>query len=475
MGTTADKLNKVLQTKESIRVAINNKGGMLSKNDTFSSYATAIENIQTSADSICVDYLDIDGTLLKREYLDKGDTTTPPSNPNPDSEYLIFDSWSDTELTNITESKTIYAKYTTKDNATYIFIYIPSTNKEITLNFSGGVTSVDWGDGTIDTNLSHTYLTIGNYVIKVIGGASINYYILGSGNSSCVLKCYISNTIQSLGMYAFGGCSSLISISLPNSIAVLGQNSFERCYSLNSISLPNTLISIGSGVFSNCCSLTKIILPDSIRTLGDRVFSGCYSLTNINLPSSITSLGQNIFENCYSFTNIKLSNNITSISTSTFQGCHSLTSIKLPSDITSIGNYMFQGCYVLTNINLPNNITSLGYFAFGSCLSLTNITLPNNIVSIGTQGFYNCLSLTSIELPSGITSLGDRVFDQCYSLRTVIIRSANVISIQSNSFLNSAYNMKFYVPDNLVEDYKVATNWVNFTDRIYPISSLPKE
>ena len=49
MGTTADKLNKVLQTKEAIRTAINNKGGTLTTSDKFSDYATAIDNIQSGS------------------------------------------------------------------------------------------------------------------------------------------------------------------------------------------------------------------------------------------------------------------------------------------------------------------------------------------------------------------------------------------------------------------------------------------
>lgn len=49
MGTTADKLNKVLQTKEAIRTAINNKGGTLTETDKFSDYATAINNIQSGS------------------------------------------------------------------------------------------------------------------------------------------------------------------------------------------------------------------------------------------------------------------------------------------------------------------------------------------------------------------------------------------------------------------------------------------
>lgn len=45
MGTTADKLNKILETKEAIRTAINNKGGTLTTTDTFASYPSAIDSL----------------------------------------------------------------------------------------------------------------------------------------------------------------------------------------------------------------------------------------------------------------------------------------------------------------------------------------------------------------------------------------------------------------------------------------------
>ena len=408
MGTTADKLNKIFETKEAIRTAINNKGGTLTETDTFASYATAIDNIKSGGSgggeekSIYVDFLDGDGTLLKREYLDVGGTATPPDDPNLDSDYLTFSGWSDMEFTNITKIKTIYAIYITKDNATYIFIHIPTANKAIMLRFGGTVTSVDWGDGTTDATLSHTYSATGDYVIKVIGGTSIPTNILNSTNDNTfVLKCYLSNTIKGLNS-AFNQCFSLKSIILPKDIKVIGPSTFYQCFSLESINLPSTITAINS-----------------------QAFLGCYTLKNISFPSGVTSIGKGAFTNCYLLKNI-----------------------TLPSGVTSLDN-TFYGCYALTNINISSSITKLG----------------DNV-------FAYCHSLSSISLPSSITTLGSATFSSCYNIQQVIINANSVVTIQSNSFAKASYGTKFYVPDNLVEDYKVATNWVKFADRIYPLSSL---
>ena len=357
-----------------------------------------------STDKVSVTFLDADGTLLKREYLDIGGTATAPSNPTLDSDYLTFSGWSDTELTNITESKTIYATYTTKDNATYIFIHIPTANKAITLNFGGTITSVDWGDGTTDATKSHTYSAIGDYVIKVIGGTSISSYILGSSsNNYFVLKCYLSNTITSLGNSAFYYCYSLISIKLPSSITSIGISALSNCYSLKSIFLPNTITSMDDSSLYNCVSLTSVTLPNSITRLGENVLANCYQLKSIFLPNTITKIGIAILNNCF---------------------------------------------------------------------SLTSVTLPNSITSLPRSSLVNCYSLTSVILPNSLTNLDIYAIGYCYNLKQVIINADSVVTIQSDSFSANAYNTKFYVPDNLVEDYKVATNWVKFADRIYPLSSL---
>ena len=58
MGTTAQKLNKILETKEAIRTAINNKGGTLTTTDTFASYPTAIDSLPSGGDNTLKKLLD---------------------------------------------------------------------------------------------------------------------------------------------------------------------------------------------------------------------------------------------------------------------------------------------------------------------------------------------------------------------------------------------------------------------------------
>ena len=71
MGTTTDKLNKLLETKQAIKQAIIDKGGTVSDTDTFASYATKISELTTGTTTECSI---IKQTNLPQLYL-TGDTT----------------------------------------------------------------------------------------------------------------------------------------------------------------------------------------------------------------------------------------------------------------------------------------------------------------------------------------------------------------------------------------------------------------
>ena len=96
--------------------------------------------------------------------------------------------------------------------------------------------------------------------------------------------------------------------------------------------------------------------------------------------------------------------------------------------------------------------------------------------------FNNCSSLTSLDLSSFDTSKvtnTQHMFWNCTLLEKIIINRQDVFKMtNTNSLGNSSIARGtgyVYVPDNMVETYKSATNWSTYADQIKGMSELPSE
>ena len=93
-------------------------------------------------------------------------------------------------------------------------------------------------------------------------------------------------------------------------------------------------------------------------------------------------------------------------------------------------------------------------------------------ISLKQYAFYYTHNLDTIDAP--IISFEQYAFAECYA-STLVFRKDSVVPMQSS------YNMlpygnfsevgRVFVPDNLVDSYKSATNWSSYSSIIYPISS----
>ena len=164
----------------------------------------------------------------------------------------------------------------------------------------------------------------------------------------------------------------------------------------------------------------------------------------------------------------------------------SLEYLDLPY-VTQIPINGVQGCSKLKAVNIPS-AEQLVDQAFFQCTSLETIDLPS-VTRIGSNAFTNCTSLKSVYLYK-FFSLGV-AFTNCYSLTKFVLYSDKVCPLsKADAFkgcyhilgtVDATYNPEglkdgyIYVPDNLVEEYKVATNWSVYADQIKPLSELPME
>lgn len=159
--------------------------------------------------------------------------------------------------------------------------------------------------------------------------------------------------------------------------------------------------------------------------------------------------------------------------------------------VTYIGRFAFYRSSV-RRVSFPN-ATRIETGAFVLCDGLQSLDLPNVVTveagatdememsgfgelylpkakTIGDGAFASCQGLGRVELPC-VESIGDGAFYMAFNLYEVIIGTPSVCQLGSDAFDEMAIwgGLQIFVPANLVDAYKSATNWSAFADVIMPI------
>ena len=273
---------------------------------------------------------------------------------------------------------------------------------------SNGSYTVDWGDGTVETDTyEHYYADAGDYVVQIDGVYKVTFS-------------YDNNTYSN-GTYV----KELLNIG---SGITNVSSMFQECHGLNTIAdgvrFPH---SDYNDVFSNCISLTTY--PDGLFQIDDGngnyvnscsgAFRGCTSLTDIG----------DILDGC--------GFNETTDFSYLFYGCANLTySQRGARQFPPLANYIFYGCASLTesplgesgvisdmqyafaysgiqSAHFDQSLTYNNYLtldnAFEGCTALYNVRFPYNSVNLQsmTNAFLGCTSLSEVQNRAGIYLSGN--------------------------------------------------------------------
>ena len=184
---------------------------------------------------------------------------------------------------------------------------------------------------------------------------------------------------------------------------------------------------------------------------------------------------------------------ITTVGVCAFLGCQALTAIDLPN-VIQVKRNAFETCSRLQTTNLPKATAFDKDVFVNSAIQQADFPL---VTTIGDRCFYMAKNLTSANLPlvtalpdaafrdstirtadfAAVTNINRTAFTDCTSLETLIIRTPSVcvisdISVALRGSKIASGTGYIYVPDNLVDSYKAATNWVTLANQIKPISAL---
>ena len=188
--------------------------------------------------------------------------------------------------------------------------------------------------------------------------------------------------------------------------------------------------------------------------------------------------------------------NIQGDNTVTWEGNKMCIDFTLPSNITNINNSLYvpsnytqQLFYMrsnqVTNIsssifsNAPvigfefPNLNAIGDSAFSNCKISRPITIYS-VCSVSNNAFQNT-NVPAIDFKTNAT-FGTYIFHGCYKLNTIILRNPNMIPLSQSYFLGGTLlsNCYIYVPADLVNEYKAATNWTMYSNKFRAIEDYPE-
>ena len=311
--------------------------------------------------------IDYDGTILKMEYLNEGDTFTLPNAPDNG---LSFVGWSspltitDNMVTVGNNDLTIGAMYNTTSGATEVQITIDDTNLlTVQFNFDTSWPNIDWGDGTTSDkeSLTHTYSSTGSYTVKIYNATTISDHFISQTDTAAdnrITDIRINNSVETIQYQAFTNCRALKTISMPDAVYINPASAFNDCVSLQAIVLP---ANGGEDIpqFKNCYNLKYIAIASKINYMELDSFMNCYRLQNLTLPDYFISIGQHAFSNCYS-----------------------MSKVSIPSEfVSNIGDETFESCYAITEYDFTkcNNVVILGSNCFNNISPICKIKVPSSL------------------------------------------------------------------------------------------------
>ena len=358
---------------------------------------------------------------------------------------------------------------------------------------------------TVSQNASGEWVEGNTYTVTAIDNnttSSSNSIFYNSGITSVKLP----STLQSIGSYAFYGCSGLTSVDLSEctSLTSIGSSAFCACSGLTSTILPSSLISIGKNAFSSSGNMLTLDLSRCVNltSIGEHAFWSSKILSlDLSNCVNLTSIGEYAFRDC-TILSLDLSNclSLTTLFDNTFWGCVNLTSIALPPNLTSIeSSYVFRECYALAEVYNYSSLSVGGYIENEKVIynandlvlgkpesrihiiddiqyyiyendfialapsipnnTITSVTLDSKTTEIGSYAFYGCRNLTSFNVSScaNLTIIGEYAFMFCGVTTLDFSSCINLTTIEQDAFYSSELqtidfsgctNLKF-IEDNI--------------------------
>lgn len=291
----------------------------------------------------------------------------------------------------------------------------------------------------------------------------------------------IPETVQTIGAYAFYGCTDLTGdLAIPDSVKTIDNAAFYGT-GITALTLGKEVQTIGESAFAACTDLTgDLVIPDSVTTIGESAFSrkdpkNTNKISSIQFGKNVKTVGDCAFLGCTNVTSLRLNEGLQEIGRYAFKDLTELTGgLFIPATVTKIGDGAFHGCTKLkgcltiggalpqidgklldrvigekvtkrfTSVVLREGVTAIGDNAFDNCTSLAEVTIPSTVTQIGDSAFVST-NISTLDLPKGLLEIGTYAFANCKQLEEVVIPDT-VKKIGYAAFAYNSNTVKVIIP-----------------------------
>ncbi len=295
-----------------------------------------------------------------------------------------------------------------------------------------GLTSVTIGNSVTTIGSSAFYNCSGLTSVEIPNSVTTIGSFAFQGCSS-LTSVTIGNSVTSIFNDAFKNCNGLTSVHYTGDVAqwcgivfnnelsnplTIAHELFINNTLVTNLVISNSVTSIGSYAFYNCNSLASVDISNSVTTIGNYAFYNCNDLAEVIIGEGVNSIGTCAFWLCPNLVEVHF--NAINCTTMTSSGYGNYNQSITMS--TFNGNGYTPGAYPVMNVPMStliigNNVENIPSQAFYCCSGLTSVTIPNSVTSIGNSAFYNCSGLTSVAVLAETPPSGSGGFNTAIPVR----------------------------------------------------------
>ena len=183
------------------------------------------------------------------------------------------------------------------------------------------------------------------------------------------------------------------SYTVPETVTTIKLMAFDGCSDLTQIHLPERLKTIERNAFCGCTGLTTLEIPDSVTSIGDRAFWECYALETLQFGKGLETLGEDIIDDCDKLAAFSVDPENPYF----YNDDRGVLFSKDPSVLLYVPKAL-SGSYTA-----PEGVREVGPRAFMDCTKVTDITFQEGLETIEEDAFVYCYALTTVTLPRSLT------------------------------------------------------------------------